>query len=43
VAAAGVHGHDERIHVDDLGYAALFHVEVCRTLLAHGESEPLVR
>jgi acetylornithine deacetylase/succinyl-diaminopimelate desuccinylase-like protein len=43
VAAAGVHGHDERIHVDDLGYAALFHVEVCRTLLADSESEPPVR
>ena len=34
IAAAGVHGHDERIHVDDLGYATLFHVEVCRSLLA---------
>jgi acetylornithine deacetylase/succinyl-diaminopimelate desuccinylase-like protein len=28
-----VHGHDERVHIDDLGYATLFHVEACRTLL----------
>ena len=34
VAAAGVHAHDERIHVDDLGYATMFHIEVCRSLLA---------
>ena len=34
IAAAGVHGHDERIHADDLGYATMFHVEVCRSLLA---------
>ena len=27
------HGHDERVHVDDLGYATLFHIEVCRSLL----------
>jgi hypothetical protein len=33
IAAAGVHGHDERNHVDDLGYATMFHVEVCRSLL----------
>jgi acetylornithine deacetylase/succinyl-diaminopimelate desuccinylase-like protein len=33
IAAAGVHGHDERIHVDDLGYATMFHVQVCRSLL----------
>ncbi len=33
VTAAGVHGHDERIHVDDLGYATLFHIELCRSLL----------
>jgi acetylornithine deacetylase/succinyl-diaminopimelate desuccinylase-like protein len=32
-AAAGVHAHDERIHVDDLGYATQFHLEVCRSLL----------
>jgi hypothetical protein len=42
VAAAGVHGDDERIHVADLGYAALFHVEVCRTLLADSERQPRV-
>jgi acetylornithine deacetylase/succinyl-diaminopimelate desuccinylase-like protein len=34
IAAAGVHAHDERIHVDDLGYATIFHIEVCRSLLA---------
>ena len=28
-----VHAHDERVHVDDLGYATLFHIEVCRSLL----------
>jgi acetylornithine deacetylase/succinyl-diaminopimelate desuccinylase-like protein len=28
-----VHGHDERVHVDDLAYATLFHVETCRALL----------
>ena len=33
IAAKGVHGHDERVHVDDLGYATRFHVEVCRALL----------
>jgi acetylornithine deacetylase/succinyl-diaminopimelate desuccinylase-like protein len=36
IAAAGVHGHNERIHVDDLGYATMFHIEVCRSLLACG-------
>ena len=34
IAAAGVHARDERIHVDDLGYATMFHVEVCRSVLA---------
>ena len=29
VLAAGVHGRDERVHIDDLGYAAAFHVDVC--------------
>ena len=33
VAAAGVHAADERIHVDDLGHATRFHVELIRTLL----------
>jgi acetylornithine deacetylase/succinyl-diaminopimelate desuccinylase-like protein len=28
-----VHGHDERVHVDDLGYATMFHLEACRALL----------
>jgi acetylornithine deacetylase/succinyl-diaminopimelate desuccinylase-like protein len=28
-----VHGHDERVHADDLGYATLFHIEACRELL----------
>ena len=32
VVAAGVHGADERIHVDDLGYATRFHIEACRTI-----------
>jgi acetylornithine deacetylase/succinyl-diaminopimelate desuccinylase-like protein len=32
VVAAGVHGADERIHVDDLGYAARFHIEACRAV-----------
>ena len=32
VVAAGVHGADERIHVDDLGYAARFHIEACRAI-----------
>jgi acetylornithine deacetylase/succinyl-diaminopimelate desuccinylase-like protein len=31
-----VHGHDERVHADDLGYATLFHVEACRSLLGGG-------
>jgi acetylornithine deacetylase/succinyl-diaminopimelate desuccinylase-like protein len=29
VLAGGVHGRDERIHVDDLGYATAFHIDVC--------------
>jgi acetylornithine deacetylase/succinyl-diaminopimelate desuccinylase-like protein len=32
VLAAGVHGRDERIHVDDLGYATAFHIDVCRAI-----------
>jgi acetylornithine deacetylase/succinyl-diaminopimelate desuccinylase-like protein len=36
VVAAGVHGADERIHVDDLGYATRFHLEVCRAIAAPG-------
>lgn len=31
-----VHGHDERVHADDLGYATLFHVEACRGILGAG-------
>ena len=31
-----VHGRDERVHVDDLGYATAFHVAVCRALLSQG-------
>jgi acetylornithine deacetylase/succinyl-diaminopimelate desuccinylase-like protein len=34
VWSAGVHGHDERVNVDDLGYATAFHIEACRSLLA---------
>jgi acetylornithine deacetylase/succinyl-diaminopimelate desuccinylase-like protein len=36
VAAAGVHGVDERIHADDVGLATRFHVELCRALLGDG-------
>src|SRR4051812_44500499 len=36
VAAGGVHSDNERIHVDDLGYAARFHVEACRAIGALG-------
>ncbi|HEY3765361.1 MAG TPA: M20/M25/M40 family metallo-hydrolase [Gaiellales bacterium] len=32
VLHAGVHGRDERIHVDDLGYATAFHVDVCMAM-----------
>lgn len=32
VVNAGLHGRDERIHVDDLGYAASFHLHTCLTL-----------
>jgi acetylornithine deacetylase/succinyl-diaminopimelate desuccinylase-like protein len=32
VVAAGVHGADERIHVDDLGYATRFHIEAYRAI-----------
>lgn len=31
-----VHGHDERVHADDLGYATMFHIEACRELLSGG-------
>jgi acetylornithine deacetylase/succinyl-diaminopimelate desuccinylase-like protein len=34
VRSQTVHGHDERVHVDDLGYAALFHLHACRALLS---------
>jgi hypothetical protein len=27
-----VHGRDERIHVDDLGYATAFHIDVCQAI-----------
>jgi acetylornithine deacetylase/succinyl-diaminopimelate desuccinylase-like protein len=32
VLAGGVHGRDERIHVDDLGYATAFHIDVCQAI-----------
>ena len=32
VAAEGVHSHDERIHIDPLGYATRFGVEACRAI-----------
>ena len=33
-----VHGHDERVHADDLGYATVFHIEACRALLGSGSA-----
>ena len=33
VVADGVHGNDERIHVDDLGYAIEFQLRLCRDLI----------
>jgi acetylornithine deacetylase/succinyl-diaminopimelate desuccinylase-like protein len=36
VMYGGLHGQDERVHVDDLGYATLFHIETC---LALGERD----
>jgi acetylornithine deacetylase/succinyl-diaminopimelate desuccinylase-like protein len=36
VWSSTVHAHDERVHVDDLGYATSFHIEVCRALLKSG-------
>ena len=36
VMYGGLHGQDERVHVDDLGYATLFHIETC---LAIGERD----
>jgi acetylornithine deacetylase/succinyl-diaminopimelate desuccinylase-like protein len=33
VVAKGMHGNDERIHVDDLGYAIEFQLRLCRDLL----------
>lgn len=36
-----VHGDDERVHVDDLGYATSFHVDACRALLS--ERQPKLR
>jgi hypothetical protein len=32
VLAYGMHGRDERIHVDDLGYATSFHIDVCQAI-----------
>jgi acetylornithine deacetylase/succinyl-diaminopimelate desuccinylase-like protein len=32
VSYAGVHNRDERLHIDDLGYATLFGVEACRAI-----------
>lgn len=32
VYGSGFHNCDERIHVDDLGYAVAFHVDACRTI-----------
>ena len=33
---AGVHNADERLHVDDLGYAVRFHIEAAREIGALG-------
>ena len=35
VMANGVHAHDERVHVDDLGYATAFHVSACLEIGSH--------
>jgi acetylornithine deacetylase/succinyl-diaminopimelate desuccinylase-like protein len=32
VLHSGVHNRDERIHIDDLGYAIRFHLEACRAI-----------
>ena len=34
VVAEGVHALNERVHIDDLGYATRFHVEACQRLWA---------
>jgi len=36
VMYGGLHGQDERVHVDDLGYATLFHVEACQAIGSMG-------
>lgn len=33
VMSTTVHGDDERVHADDLGYATQFHIDLCRALL----------
>jgi acetylornithine deacetylase/succinyl-diaminopimelate desuccinylase-like protein len=40
VLASTVHAHDERVHVNDLGYAISSHLAVCRALLG-GEDNGL--
>jgi acetylornithine deacetylase/succinyl-diaminopimelate desuccinylase-like protein len=32
IYGSGFHNRDERIHVDDLGYAVAFHLEACRAI-----------
>lgn len=39
VLASTVHAHDERVHVNDLGYAISSQLAVCRTLLGGEDSE----
>jgi len=34
VVAEGVHALNERVHIDDLGYATRFHIEACQRLWA---------
>jgi acetylornithine deacetylase/succinyl-diaminopimelate desuccinylase-like protein len=36
VMYGGLHGQDERVHVDDLGYATLFHIETCLAIGSTG-------
>ena len=36
VVADGIHNRDERLHVDDLGYAVAFHLDVVRRIAGQG-------
>ena len=39
VVYGGMHGRDERVHVDDLGYATLFHIETCLAIGSIGRDQ----